>query len=308
MGRFFITFLILITLLLPQTAVSAEGKKLEMKLAPEGIYIENINAAVLQKLFADYKYNDYIYTPDWKYPPLFVKSMPEDFNKIKDKNLRNRLFIQIMVPLAMYANEQIMLERYDLLLLQKRHRQNEKFLVEDEELLEKMAGKYDIFTRMKGKERYEIIMNELMERVDTVPPSMLIAVAAAESNWGTAREVSLGNALYKEKVWNTDEGIKPLKDEDDSYRIKIHPSLQNAIDSYALKLNSDVNFAQFRNLRMQKRKHNKDLRGNSMVYNMVLGSPLENYAGLISYIVTFYDLVNLDEAELGSVKMLLEKK
>ena len=59
---------------------------------------------------------------------------------------------------------------------------------------------------------------------------------------------------------------------------------------------------------IQRRNHKKALRGNAMVYNMVRGSPLENYAGLISYIITFYDLVNLDEAELGSVDMFWKKK
>lgn len=57
----------------------------------------------------------------------------------------------------------------------------------------------------------------------------------------------------------------------------------------------------------QRRNHEKPLRGNA-AYNMVRGSPLENYAGLISYIITFYDLVNLDEAELGSVNMFWKKE
>ena len=141
-----------------------------------------------------------------------------------------------------------------------------------------------------------------------MPPSFLIAAAAAESNWGTAREAGLGNALYKRKVWYTEEGITPLEDPDDSYRIKPYPTLLAAMEDYALNFNRDVNFAHFRDLRRQRRNHSKPLRGNAMAYNMVRGSPLENYAGLISYIITFYDLVNLDEAELGSVNMFWKKK
>lgn len=80
------------------------------------------------------------------------------------------------------------------------------------------------------------------------------------------------------------------------------------MEDYALIFNSDVNFAHFRDLRRQRRNHDKPLRGNAMAYNMVRGSPLENYAGLISYIITFYDLVNLDEAELGSVNMFWKRK
>lgn len=300
-----VALLVFLSWLLP---LPLQAKPLEMELKAEGLYVSNPNTAVLQRMFDDYGYRDYIYMPDWKYPPLFLNAFPSDFNRIADKNLRNRLFIQILAPLTMLVNERIILERYQLMMIQKRFLQNEKFLPEDQDELERLAQKYDVFTRMKGADRYKIVLNELFDRIDAVPPSLLIGAAAAESNWGTAREVELGNALYKEKVWFTDEGIKPLDEPDDSYRIKVFPSLEAAIDAYALKFNSDVNFEHFRNLRRQRRNHKKALRGNAMVYNMVRGSPLENYAGLISYIITFYDLVNLDEAELGSVDMFWKKK
>ncbi len=302
----FLYLLVFFFLLLPFNARPAE--KLEMELKAEGLFVNHVSTAVLQKMFADYGYHDYIYMPDWKYPPLFLGSFPSDFDQIEDKSLRNRLFIQILAPLALLVNERIVEERYPLLLMRERLDRQEQLTPADKEKLEELAKKYDFFTRMKGKERYDILLAELLNRVDAVPPSFLIAAAAAESNWGTAREVRLGNALYKQKVWFGEEGIKPLDDPDDSYRIKVYPDLLSAMEEYALKFNRDVNFDHFRNLRMQRRNHSKPLRGNAMAYNMVVGSPLENYAGLISYIITFYDLVNIDEAELGSVKMFLKEK
>ncbi len=302
-----VLFLLLLTALFEPAEVQA-AEPLAMELKPEGLYVDNVNVPVLQKMFADYGYKDYIYMPEWKYPPLFLNSLPEDFAKTEDKSFRNRLFIQILAPLALLVNERITLERYPLLLMRERLDKGEKLTAEDKKELERLAEKYDVFTRMKGDGRYEILLAELLNRADEVPPSFLIAAAAAESNRGTAREVRLGNALYKRKVWYTEEGIKPLEDPDDSYRIKTYPTLLAAMEDYALIFNSDVNFAHFRDLRRQRRNHDKPLRGNAMAYNMVRGSPLENYAGLISYIITFYDLVNLDEAELGSVNMFWKKK
>lgn len=299
----------LLTAVFTTTVESAEtSPRLVMELTDEGLVVDNINTAVLQKMFADYGYNDFVYMKDWKYPPVFLQKFPADFARLKDKNLRNRLFIQVLAPLAMLVNERIILERYDLLQLEERYQKNKNLSDDDKRQLEEWAKKYDVFTRMKGNERYEILLQELLLKIDGVPPSILIAAAAAESNWGTAREVALGNSLYKWKVWYTDEGIKPLEDDDDSYRIKIYPSLLAAMEEYALKFNSDVNFKNFRTLRMHRRNHRKPLRGTTMVYNMVVGSPLENYAGLLSYIITFYDLGNLDEAELGSPEMLFKKK
>ena len=76
-----------------------QAKPLEMELKAEGLYVSNPSTAVLQRMFDDYGYRDYIYMPDWKYPPLFLNALPSDFNRVADKNLRNRLFIQILAPL-----------------------------------------------------------------------------------------------------------------------------------------------------------------------------------------------------------------
>ena len=299
------SILFLLSFLWVSFAFAADSNKLVMDLTKDGLVLDNVNTKLLQKIFNDYGYTDYIYAKDWKYPPFFLQKMPTDFAGMKDKSLRNRLFIQILAPLALLVNENILLERYELLKIQENHKAQENFSEQEKNLLESYAKKYDVFTRSKGNARYQILLSNLLDKVDAVPSSFLIAVAAAESNWGTAREVALGNALYKQKVWYTDEGIKPLADDDDSYRIKVYPSLTASMEDYALKLNSDVNFEQFRTLRRHRRNHSKPLRGNAMVYNMVNGSPLENYAGLLSYIITFYDLVNIDEAELGSVKTWL---
>ena len=97
-----------------------QAKPLEMELKAEGLYVSNPSTAVLQRMFDDYGYRDYIYMPDWKYPPLFLNALPSDFNRVADKNLRNRLFIQILAPLTMLVNERIILERYQLMMIQKR--------------------------------------------------------------------------------------------------------------------------------------------------------------------------------------------
>lgn len=180
-----VLFLLLLTALFEPAEVRA-AEPLAMELKPEGLYVDNVNVPVLQKMFADYGYKDYIYMPEWKYPPLFLNSLPEDFAKTEDKSFRNRLFIQILAPLALLVNERITLERYPLLLMRERLDKGEKLTAENKKELERLAEKYDVFTRMKGDGRYEILLAELLNRADEVPPSFLIAAAAAESNWGTA--------------------------------------------------------------------------------------------------------------------------
>ncbi len=278
------------------------NNKFLFEIQPEGIYIDNVNVEVLKKIFSDYKYTEFV-RESKKIPPLMLQSMPFDFNSIKSKDERNKLFIQIMTPLVMKVNEDITLERKKLFDL-KSLNSKEGLSEQQKKEIEDFAVKYDVFTRMKGKERYDIILEELTEKIDIIPASLLIAVAVAESNWGTAREVREGHSLYKEKEWFTDEGIKPAKEDDDSYRIKVYPNLLASIEDYALKLNRDVNFSYFRVSRKFLRAHNQVLKGRVTVHNMVTGSPLENYAGLLNYILTFYDLVNIDESQLDSISNL----
>lgn len=279
----------------------AAAPRLEMELQADGMYVSNISSAVLQRLYKDYGYADYIYMPEWKYPPIFLKKMPFDFNRLADEDLRNRLFLQIMAPLALAVNENLVLERAEIAAMYKQLRQKQALTEEQRRRLEGLAVQYDVFTRVKGAERYDILLKNLLLKVDAVPPSLLIAAAAAESNWGTAEEVAAGNALYKAKEWYTKEGIKPKGESDDSYRIKTYATLYDAIADYALKLNSDVNFENFRWQRSLIKRRNKPVRGRVVVSDMVVGSPLENYAGLLSYIIAFYDLINLDEASLADI-------
>lgn len=280
--------------------------KLKMDLRPDGLYLDNLNVAVMKKIFQDYGYVNVI-NKEKTIPPLMLEHLPADFDKIKLKDERNQLFIMVLAPLTLKINEELALERQDLILIKEVFDKGKELDSKQKEKVENLAKKYDVFTRMKGRDRFDILLNALAEKIDQIPPALLIATAAAESNWGTAVEVKKGNSLYKLKDWYTDKGIKPAGEDDDSYRIRVYPNLYESIRDYALKLNSDINFQHFRISRRQLRAHNQILKGRTTVYNMVTGSPLENYAGLLTYILTFYDLINIDESHLGNIKVL-EKK
>ena len=291
------------------TAVFSEVRaapQLKMELQPDGLYLNNVNVQVLKKIFNDYKYEDFVRDNN-KIPPIFLESMPFDFNDIKSQDERNKLFIMIMAPLTLKINEEIIFERNKLSQIKDDFDAGKELTEEQKKNLNELAEKYDVFTRMKDRDHDDIVLRNLMLKIDVVPPAIMIAAAAAESNWGTASEVVEGNALYKIKNWYTDEGIKPKDDDDDSYRIRTYPDLLAAVRDYALKINSDINFHTLRVARQQLLKRNKTPRGRMTVYNMVVGSPLENYAGLLSYILTFYDLINVDESSLNTIVEMEDK-
>lgn len=269
---------------------------------PDGLYIENITLDELDTIFQIYKYNDYIYMPDWMYPPIFLKNLPLDFDKMTDTTQRNKIFLQILGPLALKLSDEIKEERLKILELQMALEDGKELTHEQEQYIEDKAKEYDIFTRLKGFRRYQLLLKHLVLKVDVVPPSLLMAAAAMESDWGTSRPAREANSLYKELVWYGEEGLDPKDEtEDNSYKYKIFPSLYESMKSFAHKVNTSVNYEQFRFQRAEIKRHDKPVLGRSVAHTFIFNSALKNFAGILDYTITFYELTNFDESELGYI-------
>lgn len=297
----YINFIILVfaCINLNNFSYAEETAKTKIEVLDDGLYIDNISTAELESLFSVLEYNRYIYMPGWKYPPIFLQHIPYDFQKVEDNNKRINLFIKIMIPLTLKVNEQIKLERLDFLELRIAFKDNLELTENEIEKLETLAEKYDVFTRLKGLRRYNYLIEQLDQKINIIPPSILIANAAIETNWGASDALMKANSLYKELVWYTDEGLEVDDSEDDSYRIKIFPTLYDSINSYALKINSNINYEIFRHARANVLSGTKPLLGRNLVHNFYYSSNLENFLGLLDYTITFYELSNIDSAKLG---------
>ncbi len=271
----------------------------EIKVHESGgmIYIENVTVTELQQLYAKYHYTRFHLLKDNAYPALFVKTLPSDFQEIKQANRRNELFIRILTPLALKINEEITNERSTLLRLERHYNQKGSLTAEEIKKLENLAAKYDYFTRMTGNERISTQLTNLKRRINIIPPSIFIATAAMETNWGTSRVAKLANSLYKEKVWYSDEGLEPEHGEED-YKFKIFDSLIESMRSFALTFNSNIKYYPAWLTREQMIQRRDFLLGESMAYSLSASSNLPNFAGILNYTTAFYDLLSLDIGEL----------
>lgn len=264
-----------------------------------GIYIDKITVSELQKIYEKNNYTQFIPRDTWQVPAIFLKRLPSDFAELEDENLRNQLFIQILSPLALKVNEDILAERSRLEQLTKHFEATHKLSKEQEAWLETTAEKYNVFTRFNGYRRYKLLLSKLIKKIDAVPPSVMIAAAGIETDWGKSRLTKEGNSLYKEVVWHSNDGLLPEDEkEDKTYRIKIFPSLYDAMKSFALKINSSINFENTRTLREDLRQRHKLSDGRTMASSFVLLSPEPNYIGLLDYTITFYELINVDASKL----------
>jgi Bax protein len=265
------------------------------------LYVENATVEELEALYKKHKYQRFHFHKDDYFPAIFVKSLPKDFQQIESQKYRNELFIRILTPLAIKINEEIDNERSTLLRLERNYKKNNSLTPEEIEKLETLAKKYDYFTRRKNNIRIEDQILNLKLRIDLVPPSILIATAAIESNWGFSRIANVANSLYKEKLWYTTEGLEPLENKDDGYRFKIFDSLIESMRSFALTFNSNINYSNVWEARKGIRARRGIVFGESIAYALAMSSKLPNFAGILDYTTAFYDLYSLDKGKLKRI-------
>ena len=265
-----------------------------------GMVLKNITVSELEDIYKKYGYEHYIAVRDYHIPQIYLEQFPSDFSKITDFKRRNELFIRILTPLALKINQEILQERYELLKIQENFIKNNKLTDSETNILEELAKKYDVFTRLKGHNRIELQLNQLSIKINQVYPSFMIAVSAIETDWGTSRIVKEGNALYKELIWHTNEGLTPKGEtEDNTYKIRIFPNLYESMKSFALKFNSNISYEHARYLRNLRHVNGIKPSGRGTVHAMLFQSPLQNYLGVLDYTITFYKLMLLDQAPLN---------
>lgn len=264
----------------------------------DGIYISNACVEELQNFFKDGFYDEAVSSEANIYPRFFVKQLPKDFASYADLSERNLLFIKILAPLALKINAEILAEREILEALRFGRENLHDFDQTECAFLEEKAQKYDINTPFKDTRRCMRLLSELLDRVDVVPASILVAAAAIYTDWGTSRVAMQANNLYMTRDWYAQEGLVSEQEPNEPYRFKIYPSLEESMRAYALKVNSNINYKQFWVARKSTRKRSDYVYGKKLDWAFVLENNLKNYAGLLDYTINFYKLDYLDEAEM----------
>lgn len=110
-------------------------------------------------------------------PRIFVERLPRDLADMSNLAERQKTFISLMLPLALRANEIMSLQR-SMIRAET-----------DPQMLRQAMRQYDAQD-----------MDQLDRRFDIVPPSLLIAIAAAATDWGRERSAHDLLALAPESL------------------------------------------------------------------------------------------------------------
>jgi len=179
-------------------------------------------------------------------PRLIVTEFPKDMAALDEPDFRKTLFFEVMLPLVLQANEVILAERDRLIAIRARIENGEIMSDEERGWLDGVESSYGVANDD---------FNELLTRVDAVPPSLALAQAAIESGWGTSHYALAANALFGQ--YTTDADLGPVSgpaSKNSDYRIHAFGGLFDAVVSYARNLNTHPAYQRFRRLRAEERK------------------------------------------------------
>ena len=223
-----------------------------------------------------------------KLNPLQVASLnwKNNFTKKKLK------FIETLLPLISYQNQKIIVERkrlfeiYDYLDVQKTLHKGDIIF------LKNIAKKYLI--NSKNKHKIDLV-EELLQLVDIIPNSIVLAQAANESGWGSSRFAKEHNALFGQYTYDEKNGVVPLRrDKGKRYLIRYFSSIDKSVESYFKNINTHYAYEKFRQIRSGMNKNNLGLNIKLLTQHLDVYAKDEFYVETINSIIETNNLMQFD--------------
>ena len=263
------------------------------KIGDVGVVIATSASAVDRLLTAAGLVVDDVREGDAPVPRLFVAAMPDDLGEIRRADDRKRIFIKLMLPLVLDANERILADRARLLRLAALAEWGRAPDARQRRWLDGLAALYRVG---RGD------LDELVRRVDAIPVSLALAQAALESGWGTSRFAHEGNAVFGQRSWNADDGIVPAaRPVGETHVVKSFDGLNDSVLAYLVNLNRHPAYETLRELRAGLRARGEPLDG------WILAGGLDGYAeepGYVDFVravIRQNGLADFDDARLADL-------
>ncbi len=230
--------------------------------------------------------------PSLEVPRIFLARLPIDIADVNLTEKRKRAFIKVMLPHILRENERIQEDRDRLFKLRERRDSGLPLRPRDEAWLADLSQRYALD---------EPEIDEMLLRVDVIPPALALAQSIEESGWGTSRFALLGNAVYGQWTWNPGTGIVPENRPDgEKYEVLRFASLDQSVAAYMRNLNSKSSYREFREQRAKLRQREQSLDGYSLAANLHRYSVRGNdYIRTLRSIMRSNDLEIFDSARLG---------
>jgi len=268
-------------------------------------HFEFSSRSQLEQLF-----NDLNYKPeDWQagnreVPRLYLTDIPPYWRDSSSKELdvvtKKQVFFQFFGPLALYSNELIQANRDRVSSIIEELRAGATVSEEDQTFLYKIAEEYKVSIGNNTLTDHSL-QDKLLRRIDTVPPSLVLAQAAEESGWATSRFAIEHNALFGMWTWGGN-GVKPLQQRSElgNYKIAAYETPLQSVIAYMHNLNTHQAYETLRERRAALRKASAKVTGLDLASTLTKYSERgQVYVDSLRSLIKVNKLQQADDAFLG---------
>ena len=202
-----------------------------------------------------------------------LSSFKPSFDSIESTVVRKEVFFNYLLPVIHKKNAEIVALRNAI--------SNNEL---NDNQLNDLAKKYRVETPSK---------EELLKVIDILPPSLVLAQAANESDWGRSRFAKDFNNYFGIWCFTKGCGVIPKdRDEDATHEVASFNSLEDCIDYYVLNINRSYAYEDLRLMRKNQRENLQPITG------ILLAEGLGNYAFPgDEYIESIQTLINFNQLE-----------
>jgi len=223
-------------------------------------------------------------------PPIKVERVPDDLVS-KDGSVRKALFITALLPVILEVNQRVLAQREQLLFLRDKLARQAGIAPVERIWLEQLAERYETPVDK---------LDELVRKVDIVPPSMAIAQSGIESGWGTSFAARAGNALFGQ-IQSVGRHAVAVPWKPGAGMPQPFPTVGEAADAYVTNLNTHPAYSAFRAERAAMRQRGETPDGYQLIGKLLRYSELgHQYIGFVRQVMREDKLTDFDKARLSS--------
>lgn len=207
--------------------------------------------------------------------------------------LYRQKFIKSFVEVANKANQAVLKKRSRINALRNSYLKYKELSRRDTAWVQKIADDYGV---KDFKITNQKLWRELLNRVDIIPVSLIIAQAACESDWGRSRFAKEGFNYFGQHCVVPGCGIIPKnRGKKQIYEIRRFPNLLSSVQSYMNNLNTHAAYAYLRKIRAKLRTSGKKIQGRILTQGLIKYSERrECYVAGLRKIIDYYNLQQYD--------------
>ncbi len=273
-----------------------------MAAAGEEIVVELESVVGVAAYYEQIGFHDFVNHPERleSVPRTRLSRIPKTSTEAWSENvpLRKSVFFRLALSAVLQINERILAERQRLTGFSL-----DNLTTDDRAWLSATAVRYKV--AKAGDPPTTSQLQELIRRVDGLPPSLVIVQAAIESGWLQSRFARTGQAVFGQ--WTTSEsGIKAL---DSDVRLAAFDSPRDSLIAYMLNINTNRAYAGLRRARAEIRRKGEPLDGHALAGHMSSYAETgEEYVKLIRGMIRRDNLTRADSAKLAQGPLILFRR